>query len=213
MLDMKRSVYVVGGNTDVKSMFGSRGWDFAYNVGAADLVCFTGGPDVSPTLYDHPCHSTTFCSEERDKQEIAIFEAAMGKDTPMVGICRGGQFLNVMNGGKMYQDVTGHTTSHYMSVGNFESPDENIFVTSTHHQMMMPSAEGLVLATGPGCKASYWNDEAEAWAQKDLERGIEVVMYDRALCFQPHPEMYLITPTYTSMRNYFCKLISELMRD
>jgi len=100
----------------------------------ADIVLFTGGEDVSPSLYDTTKHSSTRCNIERDKSEMAVFKKI--KPTQLaIGICRGSQFLCVMNGGKLVQDVEGHAIygTHSITDGNtlYE-------ITSTHHQMQYP---------------------------------------------------------------------------
>ena len=100
----------------------------------ADIVLFTGGEDVSPSLYDTPKHPSTRCNIERDKSEMAVFKKI--KPTQLaIGICRGSQFLCVMNGGKLVQDVEGHAIygTHSITDGNtlYE-------ITSTHHQMQYP---------------------------------------------------------------------------
>ena len=206
-----RKVFVVGGDHSVTTLFTTRGWANVNNVGAADLVCFTGGADVHPSLYDHNKHHSTFTDPVRDAREQAIFEACVGSSTPMVGICRGGQFLNVMNGGKMYQDVTNHTMSHKLKIGSPTMPDEIILVTSTHHQMMMPHKDGRVLATGTASQVIFWSDEEEKWRDKWLEYGIEVVLYDGSLCFQPHPEFAQGREEFEPMRKYFFECINRLM--
>lgn len=207
-----KKVFVVGGDSQVREMFAVRGWGRADSVGAAHLICFTGGADVGPRLYDHPLHSTTWPDDSRDLKEMAIFEAGKNINVPMVGICRGAQFLNVMNGGKMYQDVSDHTRPHMLKIGAPNDPNApEIYVTSTHHQMMMPSEEGKVRATGPACDASWWSDKQERWVQTKLEHGIEVVEYENTICFQPHPEMHQNNPSFQPMRQYFFGLIKGLM--
>ena len=62
----------------------------------------------------------------------------------MVGICRGAQFLTVMNGGKLVQHVNNHAISgtHPCHIKMPSGPKavkiETVEVTSTHHQMMYP---------------------------------------------------------------------------
>ena len=111
----------------------------------------------------------------------------------------------------MYQDVTDHTRSHDLKIGNPSTPDEIIKVTSTHHQMMMPDLHGKVLATGPLSTVQYWDDETEEWATTTVAHGVEVVLYPKALCFQPHPEMFMLRGEFHQMRVYFFKCIDRLM--
>lgn len=211
-MNRKNKVFVVGGDMSVTNLFHSEGWVCVNNVFDSDLVCFTGGADVGPQLYGHPRHTSTFVHDPHDQTEMAIFAESMERSTPMVGICRGGQFLNVMNGGKMYQDVTGHTQSHFMHIVDKKGL-RSIQVTSTHHQMMMPSREGVVLGTGPASTVTFWNEEKMDWDKKLLPEGVEVVRYKMALCFQPHPEFSIHNLGFRDMREYFFSQIEELMND
>lgn len=100
----------------------------------ADIVLFTGGEDVDPTLYKAGCHSTTIFNRERDKAEMSVFKKI--KPTQLaLGICRGSQFLCVMNGGKLVQDCDNHAIWGTHGITNGEIEYE---ITSTHHQMQYP---------------------------------------------------------------------------
>jgi gamma-glutamyl-gamma-aminobutyrate hydrolase PuuD len=52
------------------------------------LVCFTGGEDVSPSLYHHK-NLGSHNSERRDAVEQEVYDMASKWKTPMTGICRG----------------------------------------------------------------------------------------------------------------------------
>lgn len=73
---------------------------------AMDGFLFTGGHDVDPALYGET--DAMGCCEvcpERDAMEKAFLAAALGRDRPVLGICRGIQVLNVLLGGSLYQDL------------------------------------------------------------------------------------------------------------
>lgn len=101
-----------------------------------DLVIFAGGSDVSPHLYNSIPHTTTYSDPARDKMEVIYYEWFKSHKTQMIGICRGSQFLTVMNRGTLIQDVTGHGI-----MGTHEIYKDGELIgetTSTHHQMMYP---------------------------------------------------------------------------
>lgn len=180
------NVCVVGYDMSVPRMFEKRGFSVNHQVHKdVDLICFTGGEDVSPCLYGEKQHPATYHNLQRDFKEIPYFEYGLNNSIPMVGICRGGQFLNVMSGGKMYQDVDGHAMhgTHRASRLDVDQA-EYINVTSTHHQMMKPSEEGIVLLIGDTV------GEVRTYDEKARICGVEAVLYPRtrSLCFQPHPE-------------------------
>jgi len=72
-----------------------------------DGFLFTGGQDVNPKLYGHKKneHCGEIC-DMRDRMETYIFrEAVLNQNKPAFGICRGIQFLNVVLGGTLHQDI------------------------------------------------------------------------------------------------------------
>lgn len=96
------------------------------------LVVFTGGSDVGPEMYgDRKSPQCGWTDEKRDQLERKVFEWAKSLEIPMAGICRGSQLLCALNGGKLYQHVTGHHGSHQMLTHD----GRKFMVSSTHHQM------------------------------------------------------------------------------
>ena len=199
-------VAIIAGNGEYVELFKSLGHEIVGVSESPDLVCFTGGADVTPGLYGDTKHPQTYNQTDRDRHESELFERFNG-NTPMVGICRGAQFLNVMSGGRMYQHVEKHTRSH--SITDVET-GEIIYVSSTHHQMMMPSPDALLVATACLGGSREWFDGAVA--RKDVsDEDIEVVYYDKTncLCFQPHPEFDY--PEFEGMKDYFRRLLSKYL--
>ena len=201
-------VYIVQPNHQYRNMYLKRGWIITSALGEADLVQFTGGEDVSPMLYDEDCHPSTHFSSRRDEIEQRIFRAAHALALPMVGICRGGQFLNVMCGGKMWQHVNGHAISTTHPVIN-TATDGIVMCTSTHHQMMRPADHAKVLGVASEA-TTVENMVAGCVLRSTQSRGedVEVVFYEdeNVLCFQPHPE-YM--PQDSACQNWYFKLIEE----
>lgn len=118
---------------------------------SVDLLIFTGGEDVNPYLYGETPHAKTHFNPERDAQEAQVWRMAKERGIPCLGICRGSQFLNVMNKGRLVQHVTNHTTDHDMRT----SCGHTIHVTSTHHQMMDPGEGAELLGWADGLSTSY----------------------------------------------------------
>lgn len=201
-------VYILGMSPAYVAMFQrQQGYEVVDTIDKADAIQFTGGEDVTPSLYGEPKHPRTYDNPARDKVESEIFEQFLGKKA-MLGICRGSQFLNVMNGGRLYQDVDNHAIGGTHPCYS-ELLKRTIEVTSTHHQMMRPHARG----------------EVDGWAWKlakikqhmDVEdnittvlrdpKDIEAVFYEdtMCLCFQPHPEF---AGAYTT-RDYYFSLLNH----
>ncbi|HLG39594.1 MAG TPA: aldehyde dehydrogenase family protein [Chitinophagaceae bacterium] len=157
----------------------------------------TGGVDVDPsfyngkTIYDNKPDSH---QPERDIFEEKIYRYSQMNQLPLLGICRGMQLVNVLQGGKLIQDlddgnerhkkeesdkehtiVTGNDTLLYKIAGSTSG-----HVNSAHHQAIDPNAIGDNLVVN-----AYDDDD-----EKIIE-GLE--FRDKTnkafmLCVQWHPE-------------------------
>lgn len=78
-------------------------------VARLDAVVVAGGPDVDPERYGAGRDPRTGPpAPERDAWESALIGAALESGTPLLGICRGMQLLNVVLGGTLTQHLDGH---------------------------------------------------------------------------------------------------------
>lgn len=203
-----RSVYnykvlVIGGGYQYIKMFHDAGFKGASNIDDADILCFTGGHDVDPALYgEKPIPGTGF-NRPRDDKEAFLY--GYGLEKPKIGICRGAQFLNVMNGGKLWQDVDNHAIGGFHAVTDIKTGEVIQGMTSTHHQQMIPTADATLIA----CAELSLNKSSDGY---ELKREVpalddaEVVWYDQSLslCFQPHPEF-----NEGLCQQYFLSLVDE----
>jgi putative glutamine amidotransferase len=125
-----------------------------------DGVIFSGGSDLDPETYGQEPHPETYgIVEQRDRAELALLQAALARDMPVLAICRGSQVLNVALGGDLVQhlpDVVGdekhkHTPGAYADHEVDVHPDsrlgsvlgERAPVKSHHHQGFGRIGEGL----------------------------------------------------------------------
>ena len=89
-----KKVYVVGSAKHYANFI--TGVKLVDDIDTADIVMFTGGEDVTPALYGAKAHPATYCDPERDEYETEMFKKVRS-DQFVIGICRGSQFLCVMN--------------------------------------------------------------------------------------------------------------------
>ena len=203
-----KKCYVVGHNWQVQRLMEVLGYGITDAPDDADLLVFTGGADVTPRLYGDSPHHTTSYDVHRDMAEKAIYDEYVNK-VPMVGICRGGQFLHVMNGGTMWQDVDNHALGGTHGVRD-TIKGFDYQCTSTHHQMMKGDAPGcIILGVGTESRTTYLaaGEYTLYNNAKDFE-DIEVVWHPdtRCLSFQPHPEYDVNGET----RQFFEALLKRL---
>jgi hypothetical protein len=179
------SVAILGLDRHVVKMFFEEGFNIISKPSSADLLCFIGGNDINPQLYGQKkAHPAVHVDDSADKRDLDGWKGTTLSQLK-VGICRGGQFLNVMNGGKMYQHVTGHDKSHMM----YDTLTHDEFeVTSSHHQMMIPGAGAEILGYSENVGGLFIGEDGIAVAAPKTE--YEVLWYERtnSLCYQPHPE-------------------------
>ncbi|MBI3990047.1 MAG: gamma-glutamyl-gamma-aminobutyrate hydrolase family protein [candidate division NC10 bacterium] len=161
---------------------------------AVDGLLFTGGEDIHPSFYGEPIEERCGrIDQDRDHFELELAQAALDRQIPIVGICRGIQLLNVVLGGSLYQDLSyrpgtlpyhhssrekRYTLIHKVNLQP-ESHLAKVFgrsafdVTSTHHQLLKDVA--------PPLKAVAFSDDG-------VVEGVEAENYPFLLAVQWHPE-------------------------
>ena len=129
-----------------------------------DGFLFPGGPDLAPEMYGaRPLNETVVTYPPRDRLEKMMLEEAEKSGKPILGICRGLQFINVFHGGTLYQDLP---EQHPTGVRHFQKPPfdapthrvtlfegsplqkllgkDEVDVNSLHHQTVLDLGKGLM---------------------------------------------------------------------
>ena len=75
------------------------------DVSATDGIVIGGGDDIAPDFYGGRLVASARLDPERDRLEHDLCRAALDRDIPVLGICRGSQMLNVALGGDLHQDA------------------------------------------------------------------------------------------------------------
>ncbi len=156
-------------------------------VQMCDGFVFTGGHDVSPEIYGEEklpeCAETSI---ERDTVEKMILEEVLDMDKPVLGICRGLQFINAALGGTLYQDLKTYFPSdvRHRQKAPYDAPIHSveiykdtplyeilgkgtIDVNSCHHQAVKDVSDKVrVMAKAPDglVEAFYMPDKKFVWA-------------------------------------------------
>ncbi|WP_313526501.1 gamma-glutamyl-gamma-aminobutyrate hydrolase family protein [Anaerotignum sp.] len=159
-----------------------------------DGIIFSGGGDIDPLLFnEEPLKQSGEISPLRDHFELALCTAALEKNIPLLGICRGMQVMNIALGGTIYQDVSVQTNSTLKHSQQAPRPygthsiwvqentllsslwqnKEKTTVNSFHHQAVAQLGDGLQVC---------------ARSQDGLAEAIEHKTNSFVLGVQWHPE-------------------------
>ena len=123
-----------------------------------DGLILSGGSDIDPATYGAKPHPETRGTRpERDRFELALGTRALERDMPVLGICRGMEMLNVIQGGTLNQHLglelhraaPGVFADHAVRLepGSLAARvvgDERTEVKSAHHQGLDELGEGVV---------------------------------------------------------------------
>jgi putative glutamine amidotransferase len=176
-------------------------------------VVFSGGEDVEPGRYKEELvlGKDVSISPGRDQFEFNFFEKVYRRGIPILGICRGHQFINVALGGSLYQDLSlfpkktiehesedwHYATFHPVQVEKNSRlavilQQGKIDCNSNHHQVLKAIGRGLkVVGVCPQ------DGTVEACEAED-QRPLVTVMW--------HPEMMLEKPAGGAL---FARMVAE----
>ncbi|MFJ4871686.1 gamma-glutamyl-gamma-aminobutyrate hydrolase family protein [Streptomyces sp. NPDC088757] len=154
-------------------------------VARLDGLVVAGGADVEPVRYGaEPDPRTGPPARERDAWELALIGAALASGTPLLGICRGMQLLNVALGGTLVQHLDGHA--------------EAVGVIGRHAVKPVPGTLYASLVPGLAEVPTYHHQAvdrlgagltASAHAEDGTVEAVELAAPAWALGVQWHPEM------------------------
>jgi putative glutamine amidotransferase len=130
-----------------------------------DGLLFPGGLDVHPSCYgEEPRQELVGVDADLDAVELPLVRSAVERGTPVFGICRGHQVVNVALGGVLYQDIRGDGLSQVEHMTPLEQGrdflahpiaveagsrlhgilgTDRLLVNSFHHQAVRRVAPGL----------------------------------------------------------------------
>lgn len=150
-----------------------------------DGLILCGGGDIDPKYYSEEVNGSAGINPERDAAEFSLMDAFVQAGKPIMGICRGHQFVNVYFGGSLYQYIPEadlHTGGKaHVIAAEPDSILRNLYgasfsVNSTHHQAVKKLGNGLRVT------ALWEGKHVEAMEHASLPV-ISVQWHPEAMCF------------------------------
>ena len=182
----------------------------------------TGGIDIEPGLYGESSNYSNgpdVYQQDRDLFEEKIYRYAAAKSLPVIGICRGMQLINVLEGGKLIQDLGEQGNKVHRKI----DIDKQHAVTIDENSLLFEIAgekSGLVnSAHHQGVDKNVLSDQLQANAFSDnLVNIIEGLEFkDKTnkpfmVCVQWHPERIINKETNPLSQNIKERFLSEIRK-
>ena len=185
-------------------------------VGNVSVVLFTGGEDISPTLYYQPeawhgIEEERDYNAERDISDYLTMTYCLDNDIPVMGFCRGMQMLAIVSGGEAIQDIPTYFEQQGLEYGyehrnQKETPESYRDYAPHDVQLMSGSIVWDIFGTDTLTGCPSWHHQAvknvdntrlivTGYTETNGIQMIEVIeRIDKTLAigFQFHPEAAIV---------------------
>ena len=188
-----------------------------------DGVLLTGSPsNVEATRFGSTALPTDLLDPRRDALTMALVPAAIATRTPLFGVCRGLQEMNVALGGSLHQQV--HAEPGLMDHREPEGEDMAAQFATRHEVRLAPGSAFAQWAGGSTAQVNSLHGQgikrlgaglvAEALAPDGLVEGVRVANAEAfAFGVQWHPEWHHAShPFYERTLQAFAKACAEHQR-
>ncbi len=137
-----------------------------YYLSICDGFVFTGGDDPNMEQWNIQTHSSaTPVAIERQEFELALLTSLQEQpDIPVLGVCLGMQWMGLLAGGTLEQDLTEPLLSHHIKgehaiVGKLGSGK----VHTHHHQALTNAGSLRIVATSDDDVIEAVRDDSKNW--------------------------------------------------
>ncbi len=153
----------------------------------------TGGGDIEPSRYNGKRHETNYgVDQERDALELAMARRLIDSGLPTLGICRGAQVLNVVEGGTLIEHIPDEVGAGIL---HRAPPREPI----AHKIRLKPSSRLMQIVECEEFEVTSWHHQAPrrvansfeivATAADGIVEAIEMPKHPWLVAVQWHPEL------------------------
>ena len=101
----------------------------------ADGIVLTGGNNVNPRRYNGK-EELESVYDERDETEKKLVTLSVKYKIPLLGICRGFQYINIYFGGSVCHNIKGHVKEKHVLISKNKRIN-NMLANSYHNQAVL----------------------------------------------------------------------------
>jgi putative glutamine amidotransferase len=177
-----------------------------------DGLIVTGGPDIETSIFHGEDHPAVYgVDPRRDSLELNLVRNAAEHGTPLLGICRGIQVINVALGGDLYT----HIADQLPGALRHDTDPSCPYDYPAHPVRIEPGSRLESIVGGQSAQVNSWHHQGlrkpapgarpVAWAPDGLIEAIEVQDMPFGLGVQWHPEWM---PAVDGMQAIFRALIA-----
>jgi putative glutamine amidotransferase len=163
-------------------------------IAKIDGLVLAGGGDIEPQIYNGADHAAIYAVDpERDRFELTLTKLALKHHLPILGICRGLQVLNVVDGG----DLVPHIPDTFGT--DIAHRHETAIKGSSHTVNVVPDSKVAIALGVTHTEVTSWHHQAilnvatnwqvVAQAPDGVIEAIEHKIHPWAIAVQWHPEM------------------------
>ncbi|QEL20006.1 gamma-glutamyl-gamma-aminobutyrate hydrolase family protein [Limnoglobus roseus] len=181
-----------------------------------DGLFLAGGADIEPSRYGEATRPVCGGTDaNRDAVEISLIRQALESRTPIFGICRGLQILNVACGGSLYQDIATQVPAAIKH--DFTAAQQHLDRTAQVHDVTVKAGSRLADLLGSAVlpvnsihhqavKDLGKDLIATAFSPDGVIEGVEGTTGGYVLAVQWHPEE--LVETTPAMRRLFSDFVT-----
>ncbi|MFI3295396.1 MAG: membrane dipeptidase [Rikenellaceae bacterium] len=184
-------------------------------MGSVDGLLLSGGADIDARYFDQEnIPDLTEISKQRDLYEFMLLRVAIDHATPILGICRGCQLLNVALGGSLYQDLPSlypQKPLEHSILTNKDQPTHQIQIVegSLLHQIIGETRIGVNSRHHQAIDRIAPSLKVTARSEDGVVEAIEGYPNKRIIAMQCHPENLATTGKSSAMQKLFSFFVGE----
>jgi putative glutamine amidotransferase len=164
-------------------------------ISQLDGLVLSGGGDIHPEMYGSSMHpKVEDIDRDRDRVEISLFEKALERGLPFLGICRGLQLVNIALGGTLFEDIHDQYEGaiphdHDMTMPrDYLAHKVNIEPQSNLYQIIKSSEITVNSLHHQGIRLLASHLSPSAYAPDGILEAFEMMEYPFGMSVQWHPE-------------------------